>query len=216
MHPNDEYALYNENGSLGKTECWYVLDCPKDASLVIGHNAKSRQELKDMIENGQWTSLLREIPIKKGDFIQIDPGTVHAIKGGFQILETQQSSDITYRLYDYDRLSNGKPRELHIQKSIEVISVPAKSVEESVQYVDNLPCNCMNQLYTCEYYSVFKLDIVKNFTLEQKYPFLLMTVVEGQGVINGHCIKKGDNFIVPAGCKEVNFEGEMKIIASTR
>ena len=92
-----------------------------------------------MIHEGKWSEFIREIPIKKGDFLQIDPGTVHAIKGGTLILETQQNSDITYRVYDYDRLSNGKPRELHIDKSIDVITVPAKSAADSVKSVADLP-----------------------------------------------------------------------------
>ena len=80
VHPNDEYAKVNENGSFGKTECWYIIDCPENASLVIGHNAKTKEELSDMIHQGRWKEFIREIPVKKGDFIQIDPGTVHAIK----------------------------------------------------------------------------------------------------------------------------------------
>ena len=216
VHPDDEYALKNENGSLGKTECWYVLDCPENASLVIGHNASTREELKEMIEQKRWSELIREIPIKKGDFIQIDPGTVHAIKGGFQILETQQNSDITYRVYDYDRLSNGKPRELHVQKSIDVITVPAKPVGESVRSVNGLPLNRLNLLYSCNYYSVFKLEVSGKTQVEQKYPFLLMTVVSGQGSVNGHLLKKGDHFIAPADCRSLDFEGNMQIIASTR
>ena len=90
--------------------------------MVIGHNAKTKEELNSMIREGRWNEFIRQVPVKKGDFIQIDPGTVHAIKGGIQILETQQSSDVTYRVYDYDRLSNGKPRELHVDKSIDVIN----------------------------------------------------------------------------------------------
>ena len=116
VHPDDAYAGKNENGSFGKTECWYILDAPEGAALVIGHNAKDKAQLEDMISNGRWDEFLREVPVKKGDFIQIDPGTVHAIKGGIEILETQQNSDITYRVYDYGRLQNGKPRELHIGK----------------------------------------------------------------------------------------------------
>ena len=132
VHPYDEYAAKNENGSLGKTECWYIIDCPDDAKLVVGHNAKTHEELSDMIHEGRWSEFIRYVPIKKGDFIQIDPGTVHAITSGCMILETQQNSDITYRVYDYDRLSNGKPRDLHVKQSIDVITVPAKPVEDSV------------------------------------------------------------------------------------
>ena len=87
--------------------------------------------------------MIREIPVKKGDFIQIDPGTVHAIKADTLILETQQNSAITYRLYDYGRLQNGKPRELHIDKSLDVITVPAKSAEESVESVSGLLGECV-------------------------------------------------------------------------
>lgn len=215
VHPDDTYAKENENGSLGKTECWYVLDCDEDSSLVIGHNARTKEELSDMIQHGDWGKLIREIPVKKGDFIQIDPGTVHAIKGGLMILETQQNSDITYRVYDYDRLTNGKPRELHIDKSIDVITVPAKLVEESVMEVGNLPVNQMNQLISCDYYKVWKLDVTQPVTIEQEYPFLIMSVIDGEGLINGQMLRKGDHFIVPNGYGKINLQGNMQLIAST-
>ncbi len=90
------------------------MDAKPDTTIVIGHNAKNKDEVKSMIENGCWTDFIREVPVHKGDFFFIKPGTVHAIKGGTVILETQQSSDITYRVYDYDRLQDGKPRQLHV------------------------------------------------------------------------------------------------------
>ena len=185
VHPDDTYAGKNENGSFGKTECWYILDAPEDATLVIGHNAKDRAELEDMIGSGRWEDFLREVPVKKGDFIQIDPGTVHAIKGGIEILETQQNSDITYRVYDYGRLQDGKPRELHIEKSIDVITVPAKSVKESVINIATDAKNTMNELISCNYYRVWKLDVDGSMEISQEYPFLIMSVVEGDGLING-------------------------------
>ena len=215
VHPDDAYAKVNENGSLGKTECWYVLDCEEDSRLVIGHNAKDKKELSDMIHEGRWGELIREIPVKKGDFIQIDPGTVHAIKGGLMILETQQNSDITYRVYDYDRLTNGKPRELHIDKSIDVITVPAKPIEESVMKVGNLPENTMNLLISCDYYKVWKLDVTEPVTIEQNHPFLIMSVIEGEGLINGQMIQKGDHFILPSGYGKAQLQGNMKLIVST-
>ena len=123
VHPDDEKAQLYEN-CRGKTECWYVLDCKEDGELIIGHNAKNKEELYSMIDDKRWDELLRKMPIKKGDFIQINPGTIHAISSGTLILETQQNSDITYRLYDYDRISDGKKRPLHIDKSKDVIKVP--------------------------------------------------------------------------------------------
>ncbi len=214
VHPNDDYAKANENGSLGKTECWYVLDCPEGASLVIGHNATSKEELRKMIDNGQWEELIREIPVKKGDFIQIDPGTVHAIKGGLMILETQQNSDITYRVYDYGRLANGKPRELHIKKSIDVITVPAKPEEESIMKSGSFPENTMNLLISCDYYKVWKLDVTKPVKLCQEQPFLIASVIEGEGLIDGHMLNKGDHFILPNGYGEARLQGNMELILS--
>ncbi len=215
VHPDDTYAGKNENGSFGKTECWYILDAPEGATLVIGHNAKDRAELEDMIRSGRWEDFLREVPVKKGDFIQIDPGTVHAIKGGIEILETQQNSDITYRVYDYGRLQDGKPRELHIEKSIDVITVPAKSVKESVINIATDAKNTMNELISCNYYRVWKLDVDGSMEISQEYPFLIMSVVEGDGLINGQLIKKGDHFILPNGFGKAQLQGQMALIAST-
>ena len=122
IHPNDEYAAEHENGSLGKTECWYVLDCEPGATIIVGQRAKDRTEAAQMIKDGRWDDMLNVLPIHKGDFFQIDSGTVHAIKAGTLILETQQSSDVTYRLYDYDRPgTDGKLRPLHIKQSLDCI-----------------------------------------------------------------------------------------------
>ena len=199
VHPDDAYAAAHENGSLGKTECWYILDCPRGAQLVAGHNAQTKEELTDRIHNGQWEELIRRIPVQKGDFIQIDPGTVHAITSGCLILETQQSSDVTYRVYDYDRLTDGKPRQLHIRQSIDVITVPAKSTGDSVKHLSALAENEWHEIITCPYYKVFKLNLNGSFQLEQTYPFLNISVIEGNGEIDGHALKKGDHLILPAG-----------------
>ena len=146
VHPDDSYVKEHENCPYGKTECWYVMDCPEGAELVIGHNAKTREELADMIHEGRYEELIKNVPVRKGDFLQITPGTVHAIKGGFTILETQQSSDITYRVYDYGRLVNGKERPLHVQQSIDVITVPDRAGEEALSHTDGLPENTLNEL----------------------------------------------------------------------
>lgn len=215
VHPDDAYAKVHEKGSFGKTECWYIMDAPENATLVIGHNAKTKEELASMIHEGRWNEFIREIPVKKGDFIQIDPGTVHAIKGGLLILETQQNSDITYRVYDYDRLSNGKPRQLHIEQSIDVITVPAKAVEDSVKSTEGLAKNQWNELYSCGYYTVFCADVDGRLEFEQKYPFLICSVLEGDGIVASQPVKKGDHFILPSGFGNVEMQGAMRLIAST-
>lgn len=215
VHPDDDYANEHENGSLGKTECWYILDCEENATLVIGHNAKDKEELTAMIKEGRWGEFIREIPVKRGDFIQIDPGTVHAIKGGIMLLETQQNSDVTYRVYDYDRLSDGKPRQLHVEQSIDVITVPAKPTEACVKEAANLPKDQKNVLIAGEYYKVWKLDVVNMLFFEQENPFLIMSVISGDGLINGQSIQKGDHFILPCGYGRVELQGTMEIIAAS-
>ena len=216
VHPDDTYAAAHENGSLGKMECWYILDCKEDASLVVGHNARTHEELVDMIQGKRWSDFIREIPVKKGDFIQIDPGTVHAIKGGITLLETQQNSDITYRVYDYDRLSGGKPRELHVKQSMDVITVPAKPVSDSVVNVSAGKANELSKLISCKYYDVYKLDVEGKATIDiSDNPFTIMSVVSGEGSIDGHVLTKGDHFILPCGYDTAEFEGCMEIVAST-
>lgn len=214
VHPDDSYANTHENGSLGKTECWYVVDCDEDSRLVVGHNANSKQQMETMIEHGQWQDLIREVPVHKGDFIQIDPGTIHAIKGGLMILETQQSSDITYRLYDYGRVADGKPRELHIDKSLDVITVPSEDISKDMENTNGLNANAMNVLVSNDYYTVWKLDVAKDFTLGQDYPFMNMSVIEGDGLINGQLIKKGDHFVLPSDFGIIELHGHMQLIAS--
>ena len=215
VHPDDAYAKEWECGSLGKTECWYIMDCPENASLIVGHNAKTKEELAGMIAQGKWGELIREVPVKRGDFVQIDPGTVHAIKGGILLLETQQNSDITYRVYDYDRLCGGARRELHVAKSIDVITVPAKPSSDIVKPALGLPENRLNKLYSCPYYDIFKIDANKTAVFEQIYPFLLMSVIDGNGTVGETEVKKGDHFIVPSGYGAVELQGRMSLIAST-
>ncbi len=215
VHPDDNYARAVEKAPFGKTECWYIMDCPEDAALVVGHNAKTREELRQMIEEGRYEELIRQVPVQKGDMIQIDPGTVHAIKGGFLILETQQNSDITYRVYDYGRLVDGKPRQLHVRQSIDVIRVPDRSGEEAVKKAAPLPENAWNLLAESPYYKVWKLNVKGEFSFVQEHPFLILSVLEGSGTLEGRPVKKGDHMLIPCGYGSVSLTGEMECIAST-
>ncbi len=212
VHPDDAYAKEHENGSLGKTECWYILDCDEDATIVIGHNAKTREELQTMIEEGRWSEFIREIPLKKGDFLQINPGTVHAIKGGTLLLETQQNSDITYRVYDYDRLQNGKPRELHKEQSIQVITVPHVDYTVEKQKEND---STEELLVDCSYYKVWKYRITDTKDYEMKENFQIVSVIEGSGMVEGQAVKKGDHFIIPYQYGMVHMEGQMEMIVSS-
>ena len=215
VHPDDAYAKVHESNTYGKTECWYVMNCPDNAFLVIGHHAKSKKQLAELIHQGRYEELVKKIPVKKGDFLQIETGTLHAIDGGFTILEIQQNSDITYRVYDYGRKENGKLRPLHIEQSIDVIRVPDQMDDESVLHTDELPKEQLNELIACDFYKVWKLVVEDSVSVEQKYPFLLVSVISGKGSVDGQQIKKGDHFILPAGYGTSVFTGKMELILST-
>lgn len=215
VHPDDTYAMEHENGSLGKTECWYILDCEPGATIIIGHNAKNSREVADMIHEGRYREFIREIPVKKGDFFQINPGCVHAIKGGTMILETQQNSDITYRVYDYDRLQNGKPRQLHVEQSIAVITAPYTAGDTAERTVTVAKDARIEHLVTCPYYSVDRIELNGMATLTQDKPFLNVSVYEGEGTIDNTAIRKGDHFILPAEYGEFVLDGNLSLIVSS-
>ena len=215
VHPNDEYAQNKEGVPFGKTECWYIMDCDEDATLVIGHHAQTKEELVKMIEENRYEELIRQVPVQKGDMTQIDPGTVHAIKGGFLILETQQNSDITYRVYDYNRMVDGKPRQLHVAQSIDVINVPDETYKTAITKASAVVDNQLTQLAVSDYYKVWKLNVVEEAVVEQSYPFLIVSVLEGYGIIDGHSVKKGDHMLIPSGYGKISMLGNMELIVST-
>lgn len=218
VHPDDAYAARQEKDSegrpaLGKTECWYILDCEPGASIIIGHHARDKEELQEMIEEERWDGLLRAVPVEKGDFFQIDPGCVHAIKGGILLLETQQSSDITYRLYDYGRLWNGSLRKLHLAQCMEVIRAPFTPPADQRKRLETEAVD-KEHLVTCGYYTVEKYDVHGCWRHKFAGPFVNVTVLEGEGTIDRVRLQKGMSFIIPAGYGICCLEGEMSLICS--
>lgn len=218
VHPDDEYANIYENGELGKTECWYIIDCKEGAEMIYGHNAGSREEFADMIEKGEWNDLLRRVAIKPGDFFYVPSGTVHALCEGTLVLETQQSSDTTYRVYDYDRKDqNGNTRELHIEKSLDVSTVPHKDASVDIRE-EQKPGVKVTTFVETEYFSVYKWDVNGTAQLTQAEPFMLASVIAGEGTLKTaegiYPIKKGTHFILPSGTEQVEISGEASLIVS--
>lgn len=213
VHPDDAYAAEHENGSLGKCECWYVLDCDEDATIIVGQKAADRAEFSKLVEEGRWSDLVNEVPIHKGDFFQINAGTVHAIKGGTLILETQQSSDVTYRVYDYDRVqADGTKRELHLEQSMDVVDYAAKAPESgqiTAPEVDGVTELESNACYTVE-----RVRVSGEKTLDQSHDFMCVSVIEGEGTVNGTPVKKGTHFVAPAESGDLAFAGELTLICS--
>ncbi|HDR6246521.1 TPA: mannose-6-phosphate isomerase, class I [Bacillus cereus] len=218
VHPNDEFAKVYENGELGKTECWYIIDCKEGAQLVYGHNANTNLEFKEMIKEGKWGELLRRVSIKPGDFFYVPSGTIHALCEGTVVLETQQSSDTTYRVYDYDRIdANGKKRELHLDKAVQVVSIPHEDYPVQSETIDRNGALITTYVHE-EYFSVYKWKIEEEASFQQKEIFQLVSVIEGEGTlvtIDGESyIKKGDHFILPITIENFIIKGNITAIVS--
>lgn len=217
VHPDDAYGMKHE-GELGKTECWYIIDAEPGAEIIYGHHAKTREELAEMIQEGRWDDLLKKVPVKKGDFFYVPSGTIHAIGKGIMILETQQSSDTTYRVYDYDRKdANGNTRELHIQQSIDVTTVPAITPQIQMKEVRKGDSSIVTYLET-EFFNVYEWDIKGITSFKKQAPYTLATVIDGAGelVVNEkiYPLTKGASFILPNDVTEWTVQGELSIIAS--
>jgi mannose-6-phosphate isomerase len=215
VHPNDDYALKYEN-DLGKTECWYILEAEENSSIIYGHNATNIEQFKNMVEQQQWNKLLKQIKVKTNDFYAIPAGTVHAIKSGLLVYEVQQSSDTTYRLFDYDRTDdNGKKRELHLNKAYAVIdfksnneSIDNRILEENQDYKQQ-------QLIKNNYFRLQKVEVYNRFSYNLKEGFLLASVIAGSGTINNIKIKQGDSFIIPHNIQQINIEGKITIMLTS-
>ena len=223
VHPNDDYARKVENDS-GKTESWYVLQADPGSYLIYGHTAKTRSELADMIHKGEWDKLLRKVPVKAGDFFYVPSGTIHALTKGILVIETQQSSDVTYRLYDYDRVDQktGKKRELHTQKSIDVTQVPHvdPKLEITTSKKQDAIIKTLVQPPLSPHFYLWQIDLNGQWnTGLNGHPFLLVTIINGSGTIE--CENKifnlsiGTNMIIPNNIKEFKFSGNMKMVIST-
>lgn len=217
VHPDDAYGMKHE-GELGKTECWYIIDAEPGAEIIYGHHAKTREELAEMIKEGRWDDLLKKVPVKKGDFFYVPSGTIHAIGKGIMILETQQSSDTTYRVYDYDRKdASGQKRELHIQQSIDVTTVPAKTPELQIKEVRKGQSSIVTYLET-EFFNVYEWDIKGITSFKKQAPYTLATLIDGAGELivdnQTYLLEKGTSFILPNEINEWTVQGELTIIAS--
>lgn len=216
VHPNNDYAAEHEDGSLGKKECWYVLSAEPGQTIVVGQRAHSREEFAQMVEEGRWSELLNEIPIKAGDFFQIDPGTVHAIKGGTVILESQQSSDVTYRVYDYDRKQDdGTLRPLHMQQALDVIDFDcAPLTSGEVELSGPVTTLEQNECYTVDLVRVGEDGCPAELAVETPHPFTCISVIEGEGVVNGREVKKGTHLLALSACDALELSGTMQVVLS--
>jgi len=218
VHPDDQYAKEVEGAPYGKTECWYVLGAEEGANLILGHNAADKNEFEKMVEEGEWEQLFRYVKVQKGDFIYVPSGTIHAIGRGITILEVQQSSDITYRVYDYDRTDkDGNTRELHLDRAKDVTNIPHKdaNLDFGTSEKDGMT---IRQLVKEKYFTVEKWEVSADTEYAISADFLQVDVIEGQGsiVVAGeeYELTKGVHFILPNGVGKIKLGGDMELIVS--
>lgn len=224
VHPDDDYAKTNEN-SLGKTELWYVLDSKDDSELIYGFNRDvDKCIIKKAIYDGDVEKLLNHVPISKGNVFYIEPGIVHAIGSGALVVEIQESSNVTYRLYDYNRLdADGQKRQLHVEKALDVMNVNASDSPRQPMRVLKYRNGCANELLArCKYFQVERMilnteanrDLVSYQTQSNSFHALLC--VDGCGTISydGFMINffKGDCIFVPAESVVLKLHGKMQIL----
>lgn len=218
VHPNDEDARKVAGERFGKTECWYVLDCEEEAEIIFGHNALSKEQFIEMVEKKEWDRLLKRKPVKKGDLIYVPSGTIHAIGKGIVLLETQQNSDITYRVYDFERKDqNGNMRELHIDSAIDVTTFPHE--EKSKEYLETTKDQLkMTRFIKTEYFTVYRWEINGRSRNPIQANYVLMTVINGEGEIGvaneRFRLTKGDNLIIPNTIQTYEIEGNLDMIVS--
>ena len=224
VHPDDEYALMNEN-SLGKSEMWYVLSARKDSQLVYGFNKEmDADKIRRDIEDQVIVEDLNLIPVKKDDVFFIEPGTVHAIGAGLLIAEIQENSNITYRLYDYNRIDkDGKKRQLHIDKALDVVKTNASDAPRqpmrTLRYKNGFASELLGR---CKYFQVERvlLNTEINRSLCEyetgRNSFHVLLCIDGCGSIlsekNTLNFFKGDCIFVPANSSQIRLHGKAQFL----
>ena len=211
VHPGDEYASIYENDS-GKTEVWYIMECIDNAKIVYGFKDKVKSNnLKEAINNIEEN--VKYVSVHKGDFISIPSGTIHAIMEGIVLLEVQQSSDVTYRVFDWNRLDkDGKPRQLHTQKALDVINLHNDNKIYNYENIDS-----KQNIYKSK---VFNIDMIKvDGQANEKSnedSFYVYVVIDGKGSIKTNKyfreIEKGTTFLIPAILGDYSLIGNMKVM----
>lgn len=224
VHPDDDYARIHE-GSLGKTEMWYVLDSKPGAELIYGFKQDvEASTIRSALETGTVTSLLNHVPVYKDDLFYIESGTVHAIGAGILLAEIQQSSNLTYRLYDYDRVNkNGHKRPLHVDKALEVARLSSSVTPRQPMRVLKYRNGTASELLTrCKYFQVERMLLntevnrqMADFRTDSNSFHALLTV-DGCGVMLGDGVDlpffKGDCIFVPAESESLKLHGKAQIL----
>lgn len=216
VHPSDDYALKNEN-EFGKTEMWYIVEAEEGAELVFGLSKDyTKESFAKAVSEGTVENLLNRVKVHAGDVYFIPSGLVHAIGAGILICEIQQNSNVTYRVYDYNRPGkDGKPRELHVEKAKEVIVNYTPEEIEKMRFSGTAK-RTPDLLATCDKFTVYKHDISGEIEItadERSFVSISFTEGEGNIVFDGafYPFKKGDTYFLPAGMGKAVIKAEKAV-----
>ena len=209
VHPHDDYAR-TIGESYGKEEAWFVLESSSQ-KIQLGHNAKTKEEFSTLIATKKWTKLLNYQPINKFDLVPVLPGTLHAILGGTFVLEIQQSSDTTYRVYDYDRTdSAGNKRELHVDEALSVTNIPDQTHKIITTQIKD---NKITKLWAGNYFTLKMITTTQDFVIKKSQKeYILLALISGSGEINGQHVKAGDGLIAPLPVNELSFSSSLQVM----
>ena len=221
VHPDDEYALRVE-GEYGKTEMWYIVDAASGAELLYGFQHEiTKEEFRRRIEDNRLLDVVRRVPVKKGDVFFIPAGTLHAIGKGILICEIQQNSNTTYRVYDYGRIgTDGRPRDLHIEKALEVTHLaPVTQHAASAPPIDIIAGAEVRLLAACDFFTVYHLAVKGTCALYAGADsFQCLTVLDGSLTLHSNreelCVQRGASVFLPAGLGHYELSGDGALILS--
>lgn len=220
VHPDDEYARENENDN-GKTEMWYIIDAEEGASLIYGFKHKVTKEiLERAIERGELDKHLQKVEVHKGDLYFVPAGTVHGIGKGILLAEIQESSNVTYRVYDYDRVDkNGKKRQLHFDKAVQIMNMGVvPDIKQKKRMVKYYPGCSRELLCRCKYFETERIQVTKGLSFsvrEESFQVLMCLNGYGQVEVDGDKpvrFTKGETVFLPAGTGRCLIIGDAELI----
>lgn len=214
VHPNDELAKQRHN-SFGKTEMWYVMQADEGARIIVGFKEKSSpQEYLENLKNKTLINILNEVPVKKGDVFFLETGTIHAIGAGIVIAEIQQTSDITYRIYDWDRVdAQGKSRELHVEQALDAMNYNTTDTQKHYTTLENKS----NSMVDCPYFTTNYLPLNGSTGIAKDgTSFTVYICTDGEFAFevggNAYNYKKGDTILVPASLGAYILSGDATLL----
>lgn len=216
VHPTDVYAQKTMNTS-GKSEAWYIIETKENHKVQFGHSANNREEFAQLAQTGNWDQLLRFVDVNPGDFLNVPAGTIHAIGKDILAFEIAQNTDITFRIYDYDRVDKktGKTRDLHFEQGLDVLKFPhQESGPIHPDAFEDKGCMITNFIDKAHYFTLYKIETTNQGEFNMSH-FYFLSVIEGKGQVNDIQVQPGMTLLIPSQFGPINISGEIIALISS-